>query len=69
VKVGLISDPSFPNVGFDAVGMLHVLGHMYDPIVSVTRCPRLLKPAGVLVVKSPNGFMQRRKERVKKLLG
>ena len=46
-----------------------VLEHMYDPVVSVTQCARLLKPGGVLVVKSPNGPMQLRKERVRKMLG
>jgi hypothetical protein len=42
---------------------------VYDPVLSVTQCARLLKPGGVLVVKSPNGPMQLHKERVKKMLG
>jgi len=69
VKVGLISDPPFPDASFDAVSMLDVLEHMYDPVLSVKQCARLLKPGGVLAVKSPNGPMQLRKERVKKALG
>src|ERR1035438_1803905 len=69
VKVGLISDPPFAEASFDAVAMLDVLEHMYDPVMTVTQCARLLKPGGVLVVKSPNGPMQLRKERVKKALG
>ena len=69
VKVGLISDPPFSDASFDAVAMLDVLEHMYDPVASVTQCARLLKPGGLLVVKSPHGPMQLRKERVKKLLG
>jgi SAM-dependent methyltransferase len=69
VKVGLVSDPPFSAASFDAVAMLDVLEHMYDPVVSVTQCARLLKPGGVLVVKSPNGPMQLRKERVRKMLG
>ena len=68
VKVGLVSDPPFPDASFDAVAMLDVLEHMYDPVQSVTQCARLLKPGGVLVVKSPNGWMQLGKERVKKML-
>ncbi len=68
VKVGLISDPPFPDASFDAVAMLDVLEHMYDPVASVTQCARLLKPGGVLVVKSPNGAVQLRKEHVKKAL-
>jgi SAM-dependent methyltransferase len=69
VKVGLISDPPFPDAGFDVVAMLDVLEHTYDPVVSVRQCARLLKPGGLLVVKSPNGPMQLRKEHVKKMLG
>ena len=49
--------------------MLDVLEHMYDPMGSITQCARLLKPGGLLVVKSPNGAMQLRKERLKKKLG
>jgi len=69
VKVGMISDPPFADASFDAVAMLDVLEHMYDPVLSITQCARLLKAGGVLVVKSPNGPMQLRKERVKKILG
>ena len=68
VKAGVISDPPFPDASFDAVAMLDVLEHMYDPIVSLTQCARLLKSGGVLVVKSPNGPLQLRKERLKKIL-
>jgi len=68
MKVGLISDPPFPDAAFDAVSMIDVLEHMYDPIVSLTQCARLLKPGGVLAVKSPNGRLQLRKERLKKML-
>jgi len=67
--VGLISDPPFAEATFDAVAMLDVLEHMYDPVGSVRQCARLLRPGGVLVVKSPNGRMQLRKERVKKTMG
>ncbi len=68
VKCGVISDPPFPEASFDAVAMLDVLEHMYDPMGSITQCARLLKPGGLLVVKSPNGPMQLRKERFKKML-
>ncbi|MGB9202793.1 MAG: class I SAM-dependent methyltransferase [Terriglobales bacterium] len=69
VKTGLVSDPPFPEASFDAVSMLDVLEHMYDPVLSVTQCARLLKLGGALVVKSPNAPMQLRKERLKKMLG
>ena len=68
VKLGLISDPPFAEASFDAIAMLDVLEHMYDPIQSLRQSARLLKPGGVVVVKSPNGAMQLRKERLKKRL-
>ena len=69
VRVGLVSDPPFPDAEFDVVAMLDVLEHMYDPTAAVKQCARLLKPGGLLVVKSPCGPMQLRKERLKKMLG
>jgi SAM-dependent methyltransferase len=69
VRVGMISDPPFDEGSFDVVAMLDVLEHMYDPVLSVQQCRRLLKPGGVLVVKSPNGPNQLRKERLRKMLG
>lgn len=69
VKCGVISDPPLAQASFDAVAMLDVLEHMYDPMTSIQQCARMLKPGGVLVVKSPNGAMQLRKERLKKMLG
>jgi 2-polyprenyl-3-methyl-5-hydroxy-6-metoxy-1,4-benzoquinol methylase len=68
VQCGLISDPPFASSSFDVVTMLDVLEHMYDPIVSLMQCAQLLKPGGLMVVKSPNGAMQLRKERLKKRL-
>jgi len=69
VKCGVISDPPFAEASFDAVAMLDVLEHMYDPMQAIKQCARQLKPGGLLVVKSPNGAMQLRKERFKKMLG
>ncbi len=69
VKVGLIPHIPYEDSTFDAVAMLDVLEHMYDPVGAVRECARLLKPGGRLVVKSPNGPMQLRKERLKKALG
>jgi len=69
VHCGLISNPPFADATFDAVTALDVLEHMYDPMQSVKECARLLKPGGLLAVKSPNGAMQLRKERLKKRLG
>jgi len=32
--------------------MLDALEHMYDPILSLTQCARLLKPGALMVIKS-----------------
>jgi 2-polyprenyl-3-methyl-5-hydroxy-6-metoxy-1,4-benzoquinol methylase len=69
VKTGMISDPPFQEASFDVVTMLDVLEHMYDPVLSVKQCARMLKPGGTLLIKSPNGPNQLRKERLKKMLG
>jgi SAM-dependent methyltransferase len=69
VQCGAISAPPFSPASFDAVAMLDVLEHMYAPMEALAQCARLLKPGGLLVVKSPNGAMQLRKERIKKKLG
>ncbi len=69
VQCGLVSDPPFAGGSFDVVTMLDVLEHMYDPMLSLKQTARLLKPGGRLVIKSPNGAMQLRKERLKKRLG
>jgi len=65
VRCGRIADPFFPKASFDLVAMLDVLEHMYDPLLAVSQCAWLLKPGGMLVVKSPNGPMQFRKEHLK----
>ncbi|MFZ3262805.1 MAG: class I SAM-dependent methyltransferase [Terriglobales bacterium] len=69
VHQGVISNPPFAIESFDVVTMLDVLEHMYDPLLTLRQCVRMLKPGGRLVVKSPNGAMQLRKERLKKRLG
>jgi 2-polyprenyl-3-methyl-5-hydroxy-6-metoxy-1,4-benzoquinol methylase len=48
VKVGMFSDPPFPDASFDAVAMFDVLEHMYGTLLSVRQCKRLLKPGGIL---------------------
>jgi SAM-dependent methyltransferase len=69
VKRGVIGDPPFAQESFHVVTMLDVLEHMYDPMLTIRQCARLLRPGGRLVVKSPNGAMQLKKERLKKKLG
>lgn len=69
VKCGVISNPPFSEASFDVVSLLDVLEHMYDPLLTIRQSARLLNPGGLLLIKSPHGAMQLRKERLKKRLG
>ena len=39
---------------YDAVTMSHVIEHVTDPIASLEKCGRMLRPEGRLVVSTPN---------------
>jgi 2-polyprenyl-3-methyl-5-hydroxy-6-metoxy-1,4-benzoquinol methylase len=69
VRCGTVASPPFPPESFDVVAMLDVLEHMYDPVHALKQASNLLKRGGMVVIKSPNGPMQLRKERLKKRLG
>jgi len=53
--VNLNTDPlPFPEASFDAVTMLAVLEHIFDPYMAVTEVRRVLKPGGQFIVAVPN---------------
>lgn len=45
----------FPDGFFDAITLNHVIEHVPDPVSVLTRCRRLLRKDGILVVATPNG--------------
>jgi 2-polyprenyl-3-methyl-5-hydroxy-6-metoxy-1,4-benzoquinol methylase len=53
VKVGLLED-SLPGTHFDAITMSHVIEHLHDPLETLRRCARVLKPGGVISIATPN---------------
>jgi 2-polyprenyl-3-methyl-5-hydroxy-6-metoxy-1,4-benzoquinol methylase len=54
VREGLLQQHSWPEHYFDAVTMNHVIEHLHDPLETVRRCWKLLKPGGWIKVTTPN---------------
>ncbi len=54
VRLGTLEEQHFPPDSFDAVHSAHVLEHVYDPLSLLHECGRILKPAGTLVILTPN---------------
>ncbi|HEX4349274.1 MAG TPA: class I SAM-dependent methyltransferase, partial [Verrucomicrobiae bacterium] len=43
-----------PEAHFDAITMTHVIEHLHDPMDTLRRCWKLLKPGGQITVTTPN---------------
>ena len=54
VRQGTLEQQGFSKSYFDAVHSAHVIEHVYDPISLLRECQRILKPAGTLVILTPN---------------
>jgi 2-polyprenyl-3-methyl-5-hydroxy-6-metoxy-1,4-benzoquinol methylase len=54
VHEGSVHDARFEEGGFDAVTLSHVIEHVADPVETLARCRRFLKPGGRLVMATPN---------------
>jgi 2-polyprenyl-3-methyl-5-hydroxy-6-metoxy-1,4-benzoquinol methylase len=55
VRCGSLEEQRFSNDSFDAVTLSHVIEHVPDPAQTLAECARILKPAGKLVLLTPNG--------------
>ncbi|HVM59984.1 MAG TPA: methyltransferase domain-containing protein [Verrucomicrobiae bacterium] len=51
---GPIEDQTFAARSLDVVALMDVLEHLPDPLATIRQCVRLLKPAGMLVIQTPN---------------
>lgn len=49
-----LEEAKFPDDSFDVITINHVIEHVYDPLVLLAECYRVLKPDGKLVVVTPN---------------
>ncbi len=54
ILVGRFSDVELPRSSFDVITMWHVLEHLAEPIVDLSRAHALLRPGGWLVLAIPN---------------
>jgi 2-polyprenyl-3-methyl-5-hydroxy-6-metoxy-1,4-benzoquinol methylase len=51
---GLLQQQSLPEAHFDGITMTHVIEHLHEPMDTLRRCWKLLKPGGQITVATPN---------------
>lgn len=49
-----VEDNPFKNETFDAITMNHVIEHLYEPLLALKECYRILRPGGLLWIATPN---------------
>jgi SAM-dependent methyltransferase len=54
VRCGELLDADFADESFDLIRMGHVIEHVLDPMATLRRAYRLLKPGGFLMGETPN---------------
>jgi SAM-dependent methyltransferase len=54
VRCSEVVDADFPDASFDLIRMGHVIEHVLDPVATLRRAYRLLKPGGILMGETPN---------------
>lgn len=54
VLVGPFEEAVFPGKPFDAVVLVHIIEHFYDPVEVLRKVRRLLRPGGVVFLETPN---------------
>ena len=54
VHEGTLESAVFPDNGFDAIVMNHVIEHIYNPVELLKECHRIIKPGGRVILITPN---------------
>jgi 2-polyprenyl-3-methyl-5-hydroxy-6-metoxy-1,4-benzoquinol methylase len=50
---GTLEEQDLPPESFDVIALFDVLEHLLDPVATLERCVRLLRPHGLLLVQTP----------------
>lgn len=54
VITGTLDEITFPTESFDVVTMWDVFEHMHDPLNTLQRIAQILKPDGIILIRTPN---------------
>jgi 2-polyprenyl-3-methyl-5-hydroxy-6-metoxy-1,4-benzoquinol methylase len=54
VRDGLLANQTLPESHFHGITMTHVIEHLHDPMDTLRRCWKLLKPGGQITITTPN---------------
>jgi len=54
---GQIQDIALPPDSFDNITLFHVLEHVPDPGILISRCGKMLRPRGTLIIAVPNDIL------------
>lgn len=55
VKTGSLAEAAFPDSAFDVISLLDVIEHLQNPDGLLAETRRIIRPGGVLFIKTPNG--------------
>lgn len=54
IKLGMLEDQDFPVGFFDCVVLWDVLEHLWDPVETMKKIVKILKPGGIVAISTPN---------------
>jgi 2-polyprenyl-3-methyl-5-hydroxy-6-metoxy-1,4-benzoquinol methylase len=54
IHLGPLENIRLPDASYDAIVMNHVIEHLYEPVILLSECRRLLSSQGTLISVTPN---------------
>lgn len=54
IFVGFLAEAKYEDDFFDIINLCDILEHVTDPRKLLTECRRILKPGGVIIIRTPN---------------